>query len=242
METVKTVFFWYLMSSIQYGLPLATNKVLDTVEIKAQENLDATNAFRKSENQGISYYIEPVAPDDEGDDTITCKYLAHIKYINGITLHGFLCSFDFDVTLKWNEITSNTIEGVILSKGRLYDRQTMMPYYVDTVRTVSANPYILFSNDINENQLAVVFPTMTIKSSEYTITSYVFNYTKQTMTKTPNIIISSPDIVCGAFIQFTEPVGKGDNKTNNNKYYYVRNDDIPLKYDDSQTCFRFTKK
>ena len=225
------------MSSIQYSLPIATNKVLDAVESKTQEVTDnvlsSIDAFRRSQDVYLDYFIEPVTTTDD-----TLAYMVHIKYINGIIIHSYL----YENVIKDGQttavmVTGDTLEKAVLSKGKLYAWRNLWPYYVSVFNTYIENGKVsIHIRNQNSDKIYLVQLNATyINPHTATIIGHTYNNTSQTMTKDFDVTTDDYNFISQAHIEFTAPIGSTNGNGSGN--YFIEIKHWPTKESETQACF-----
>ena len=197
------------MSSIQYGLPLATNKVLNAID-----------AFRTSSENALDYYIEPIAEAD----TLKQIYRVHINFINSIHIIGTL--YNNDKT----RVEGDTIPNTQLIQGKLYTN-----YYFPFVLTSynSGEKSFLLGNNMGGDKYRVILKK--IDSSAINLIPYTYNY-KTNEVKLYEGTLTKP-IMIYPCVYITHPsVGTNGTLGYNIVYYFA---EVPDTVQDELICWKF---
>ena len=208
------------MSSIQASLPLATNKILNTI-----------NDFRGVAENVMDYHVEPVCVNN--GEEVKQLYSVFVRYINGIQFIGTLCKYNTE-TKKYEQITTEEIPDTVLKHGKLINKA---PYYVEVYNT-PGNAFLTMRSDGVDTAL-YIFPYGLLLGSNSTqkLERYTYNHSKQEIkyaadqTDLPSSVYTSMYINC---------LQKDENDIATNQLYYIN--DIPSKITDEQVCYKIVPK
>ena len=170
------------MSSIQYSLPIATNKITDSIDTACSLILERMKTFKTSTEELMDYHVEPIYMSTTNEQ----KYKVSFNYINGIRVMGTLGSNGS------TPITGDMIDGVVLANGKLYS-SAGFPYVIQPPR--NNNDYFKMSSNNNLIILYIILDFMESEISNYTVKEFIYNHTtgaiKAGSTDIPNKLYKS---------------------------------------------------
>ena len=196
------------MSSIQYGLPLATNKVLNAIDV-----------FRTTSENALDYYVEPIMTD-----TLVQIYRVHVNYIKGIHVVGTLCHSD------QSRVEGDTIPNAQLIQGKLYTVE-MFPFFL--VHYDGNYQAFHLSNNLHGATYDVYITKIDITG--HSITPYTYNYkTNEVKLYEGSTSPTKPEKICPS-VYVTNPSIDTDGTLQHNRIYYF--EDPPAKVQDELICW-----
>ena len=209
------------MSSIQYSLPIATNKVMGNVDNTRTEILNRMNTYRTASEKVFDYYVEPVYIEGRQE------YMVSFVYINNIHVIGKLCTKD---TSDLQPVTGDTIPNFVLVNGKLYS-STGYPYKIDDYNTVEG--YFKMVALYGGIELHIELSVEDLSKSTAGIYRMTYNHTHETMEYDGNNQDNLPQqIYKSVYIPYSEIVN--EQPIHNNVFYLAS---IPIVASDVVECY-----
>ena len=207
------------MSSIQYGLPIATNRVLTAID-----------DFRRVSENEFDYYVEPIIVNI-GEDSYEQEYRVYINYFNGVTVFGTLSSWN-DTQSVYEPIRGELIESYTeLFYGKLF--RLGEPFYVVIPENTSSEYIELMAH--RSISFYVIPATKSYGSTSYRqLKRYTYNCSNKTVTINEDQEDIPPKIYTTIFVQSSYI---NENGVVENDIFYLS--EIPNKRTGTIVCYKY---